>query len=423
MRKEGLVVFREALITQMNHWILFLVAVVALDLRVAPGASLTMWQWMLCSIVPFVFFLVRRYLGNIIIILITHLLALGLFFVMPANSQLEWVILLLYVLLYAVYSVYLKIKTEHQLDTALNPGLAVVLAACCMFLHTWENIGMGHYEGYFLLPVLIFIGLYFVQFYIAKYQNFIKVNTSSNCHVREGEMFSSGIRQVGLVSLAVVVVAGLVGADAWADRIFAIIKEFFVKLFKMLTEGLNIELRVGEGDMSEATDIGTMTDKINEFFGGAAETNAFFEKMESIFSYVLVGVIILGIIAMIFFIIKFIRKLAGERSKKRGGLDEDEAINDVREKIDSDAKKRREERKSIFEMLSKREQIRRAYKKEVWANRNEVVVSGNVDLLKAVTAHDYGEKMDRRVLASVYEKARYSEEECTAEDVRLAKEK
>ena len=43
-------------------------------------------------------------------------------------------------------------------------------------------------------------------------------------------------------------------------------------------------------------------------------------------------------------------------------------------------------------------------------------------LLKRMTAKECGEAMEREGLAKAYEKARYSEEECTGEDIRRAKE-
>ena len=62
------------------------------------------------------------------------------------------------------------------------------------------------------------------------------------------------------------------------------------------------------------------------------------------------------------------------------------------------------------------------YKKEVWAARMQLVKDQSPALLKRMTAKECGEAMEREGLAKAYEKARYSEEECTGEDIRRAKE-
>ena len=116
-----------------------------------------------------------------------------------------------------------------------------------------------------------------------------------------------------------------------------------------------------------------------------------------------------------------LHKWFSQRSDRSVEREEEDNLGDVREKCETD--KRKKERKSPFAFLSVRERIRRVYKKDVWARRNFIVKEGDPRALSLMTAKEAGDKLERPALAESYEKARYSNEECTAEDLRRAKVK
>ena len=76
----------------------------------------------------------------------------------------------------------------------------------------------------------------------------------------------------------------------------------------------------------------------------------------------------------------------------------------------------------VFDRLSAGERIRRIYKKEVWNGRHILLKEGDAaGRLNSMTARECGQGLRKQGLSDVYEKARYSKETCTAEDVKRAR--
>ena len=70
-----------------------------------------------------------------------------------------------------------------------------------------------------------------------------------------------------------------------------------------------------------------------------------------------------------------------------------------------------------FIATSPKERIRQMYKKRVLASRNAFSVE-NKSALNHYTARECGELLEREELALIYEKARYSNEECNGDDIK-----
>lgn len=82
----------------------------------------------------------------------------------------------------------------------------------------------------------------------------------------------------------------------------------------------------------------------------------------------------------------------------------------------------------MWEFLTNAGRIRRIYKKEVLKSLPSPNAGGRLldrkitrEGIQAMTASEWGQAADKEALAAVYEKVRYSNEECTAEDVRIAR--
>lgn len=412
MRKELIIVLRDFLITQMNHWCLFLVPITLFSIINAEAVS--MWKWALCSIVPFAFFLVRKFTDRFLIFVGSHLLVFPAFLYLMPKPLLEKVILLIFVGGYAVFSFYLRVMSRDRLDRPIKPIVIVVGAAAGLFVE--EHFGVGDWEKYYRLPVVAFIGLYFIQLYLQNYQYFVKVNDSAKGHIQQRVMFRSGMKLILSFSLVVMGFASLTGGSGWVSRLLALPGKVFRLLFQLVDRLLTGQLEQGIPDWERPGYVYNDFDQLGE-----GEAGAFWVFLERVFMAAFAVCLIVFIIFAIYKLVITLHKWFSQRSDRSVEREEEDNLGDVREKCETD--KRKKERKSPFAFLSVRERIRRVYKKDVWARRNFIVKEGDTRALSLMTAKETGDKLERPALAESYEKARYSNEECTAEDLRRAKVK
>ena len=408
MKKDRILMLQELLVTQMNHWILFLIVVTILGVIRADRPVL--WKWVLVSLVPLLFGIVRRYSNHFLIFVISHVLPLAFLIMVPSEAWIEKMALMLLGAGYVAYSFYLRIKTEDRLDGVLNPAAAVGIAGVGLLLQHYQ--GNREWESYYVPPVIIFLGLYFIQLYLEQYLHFMIVNDSSKGRIPEKQMFRSGITLVMIFSAAVMVVLLLTSDIGWVGEIASVLKMVLIWLLRLLLTGQEVteEVPMEEQEVVPKQDTGWMPVE-------DAEPSMFWlvlEKIVIVLVYVaLIALCLLAIYALVTFLYnRFQQTLDKDK-------DEPDEVNDIREKCE--VERFRKERKPLFEFLSTRERIRRMYKKEVWAARMKLVTDGSPAFLKKLTAKECGKAMEREELAKVYEKARYSEEECTGEDIRKAK--
>jgi len=116
-------------------------------------------------------------------------------------------------------------------------------------------------------------------------------------------------------------------------------------------------------------------------------------------------------------LIRFLQERFGRKLKKpEAGL---AGLGDIREKCEIIRKK--SERKAFFSFLTPRERVRRIYKKRVLEDKELLIGEDDCRRLNTFTAGECGRLLGAGRMTGIYEKARYSEEKCTAEDVREAK--
>ncbi len=411
MKKERIIFISELLVTQMTHWVLFLLVVTVLGLVGAKEPVL--WKWILCSLVPFLLFLVRRYTNHFIVFMGSHFLLIAGLWLLPYGDLAERIAFYVCVIGYVVYSFYLRIRTEDRLDGVPNPIAAVGIVAAARLLQHYQ--GIAEWEKYYVAPVVLFLCFYFIQLYLEQYQHFLVVNESSNGHIPEKAMFRSGLSLVSLFSVGVSVLLLLTSDIGWVGRIATVLKNILVWILRLLFRGgddVAEEEILPQETTSRGEEQGMLT--VEE-----TEPALFWVIMEKLVMIAMAVALAALIVWGVYSLIKFLH----DRFQGRILFDQEEAENvtDVREKCE--VERHQKEKRSFFGFLSTKERIRRIYKKEVWAGRWQLVKDGSPDVLRRLTAKECGDGLERKKLAQVYEKARYSQEECTVEDIRRAKEK
>jgi len=127
----------------------------------------------------------------------------------------------------------------------------------------------------------------------------------------------------------------------------------------------------------------------------------------------MIGLVVLGIVMGFRYLWKYFH--AG--SKK-----EDEVLQsgiDIRETCIIE--KKQKEASDWLSFLKPREKVRKIYRKQILKHKKEIIGENSPENLEYMTAEECCEKISSEDLKLIYEKARYSSEEITSEDVKRIK--
>lgn len=409
MKQERLLAFQDFLVTQMNHWLLFSIAVTVLGLIGSERPLL--WQWGLCSLLPLVFFLIRRYTDRFLLFFAGHALAAAALLVLPYRGWADKLLVSLYVIGYLIYSFYLRVKTEERLDEPLHPAFAVGIEAVALFLQHYQ--GNQEWDAYYVAGLLLFLGLYYIQIYLDQYHRFMVVNDSSTGRIPQKEMFKSGMTLAAMFAAGSVVLLLLTSNIGWVARIVSVLKMLLSWLVRLLFKN-------GGEEQEAVIEELTQTERAEDMFPKEPAEPFFLWKLLEKLAFLLIYCAIIALaVFCIYKLITFLyehfqRTVVHEQAVLEAGAD-------IREKCQVERPKK--ERRFLLGRLDARERIRRIYKKEIWAERRRLAAEDQQELLRVLTAKECGQRLDRQQLAQIYEKARYSDRECTAEDVKKAREK
>ena len=130
---------------------------------------------------------------------------------------------------------------------------------------------------------------------------------------------------------------------------------------------------------------------------------------------------VVGVIAFVVFVVvviyRFLRKYFQKVEKEKKIVLN--TIGDIREQCKISEKKR--ERNLFVGFLNNRDKVRKLFRKTIVKQKSQIIGTLSEEQLRFVTAKECCEKIQAEGLKQIYEKARYSDEEITAEDVRKAK--
>lgn len=279
------------------------------------------------------------------------------------------------------------------------------LAEKIMTAHDW-----GIY--YYVITFVYLIG-YFLFYFTKKFLDFLKLNQNTASKIPVSDIFRNGLGLTGLFTACSCVILLVTANIDWvkviADKIWSWILVVLGYIFSGIDtkppltgkeEMTQKDPQMGSSNMSEVIPIETL------------------EGLRNIVLVMFILTVVIGLclfIYYIYFVIKGRDRL--DLSKKR---QENLAENDdVREYCGVEKKVKRKEDSFLFR--SNREKIRRMYQKKVIKRKKELVGEQEQQRLKYMTAKECCERLNESQLKMVYEKARYSEEVITAEDVHLIK--
>jgi len=411
MKQEKIIAGADILATQMNHWTLFSIVTTAAILgKKEPPFVL----WAVCALLPVLFFFIRRYTDHFLIMAGSHLLCLALLFSAPVSGLAVKGPVYLYGIGLTIYSFSLRIRTEERLDEAISPAVAIGIIALSLFLL--------HYTEYVDADIC-FIGMtgfyficHYIRYYLKHYLYFLAVNAGSTGYIPHREIFLSGARLSVAFTLSGMAAVLLISDLNWLAQLLGALKRGIIWLREKGFFALIASFfREAEQPPAPMTDLSPADPAIMALEPG--EPCLFWKILE-----IAVGILVSVLLLLLFglFLYRFIRMISGRFRQKKLFAQSTAVDNsrDIREKYEG--KKEKKAQRDFWAFSDPARRIRRLYKHRVWTEREHLTDKEDPRPLGAYTARECGGLLHEEQLARLYEKARYSEEECTREDYKKA---
>ncbi len=395
------------LINQRDHWVLFSVILVvlgAIDLE-RPHFFL----WGVLSIVPFIFFIIRHYVSNFLIFVGGHIGLLAVIIIMPSYNIVEKVLSCIMAIFYLGQSLYLKFRKSGKEHDGIIPVVSVGIIAWSLFLQHF--LKKHQFDNYYIILFFIFFCLFAIQYYVDNFLKFMDVNKSSAGYIPKNEIFITGISMSAIYTVFGVIILLFFLNIKWLEQIFNIIKSAIIMVLKFLfsfAKPSEQRFEVEEQIIQEISDI-IPQDEATSFW--------LWEVIQNVLMFaVLIGIILALIISIRKLIIYLIQRF---REKRDIVEKANKTVNDVRQKCEVEKK----EKHSVpfWQMFTPEEKIRRIYKKRMIKEKEKIIGDLDVARLNYFTPLECGICIDNVDMVHLYEKARYSNDECSKDDIKNMK--
>ncbi|MCD7751227.1 MAG: DUF4129 domain-containing protein [Lachnospiraceae bacterium] len=408
MKDRTIQIVRAVLASLMNYGILFTLA--ATLIGIAGGGAPDLWRWGLLCLMPLAF-LYFRLRPKFMLCFAGHVLTAAVFGGIVYKDSVNGVVSLAAVIGFFIYSLVLRGNKKDVLGSPMQPVVAVGIAAAGLFFNNMQ--GESGLTVYYLVPVLLYLGLYFIYGYLHNFSSFLVVNDSSAGRIPQGEIFRCGILLVSVFSIGSVALMALFSGTSILSDLLTVIRAVLVWILRLLFR-----------NNSSSQEVDTVTEEVSDSSDGlygleGGEPGWLWEVLEKIAIALLVAGLIALVVYGLYRLVKFLYERFHDVALPEGA--DQEIRTDVREKCGVE-KSKRSVRARALDRLSAGERIRRIYKKEVWNGRYILVKEGDAaERLSSMTARECGQGLNKQELSDIYEKVRYSKETCTGEDVKRAR--
>lgn len=405
------------LASQLNYIpILFVVLTVYLGiLKLQPN----MGKFLLLGLLPFGFYLIRAYANNLVVFFGLHLFWAALPYLLAENVTEKVFYILLAIVFFAI-SVYFRVAKHQKEDSILFVAMTCILAVVAYFSAVLGRVPKG--DEIIVTLAIVYVIFYMLYQYIKGYLSYIKNNEVSNQNIPKTHIFKTSFSAlIGFLTLFTGFALLLVKGNFFADLIYKIgdlIKRFIIWLLSFAPDAM--ELGKAEEEKEEAFEtMYEMGENVEPVYHLPPEIIELIDNIVTIGAYVIFSVFILLITYALFRAIIEAFKIKREENEEEIVL--------VKEKVTRLEKKTKskKEKEKVFRADKK---IRKMYedlivKKTVAGRTDKKERQAVLKKLHYQTpkeqCRDVGGK---EFIRSLYEKARYSSEEISKEEVKQMKE-
>lgn len=407
MKMDKIDLFRDLLVTQTDHWMLFpIVMFIANTAGVLFLSFEDVCGFLLLGMVLLVMgIIIQKRVRYVVLLPVPFILYL--YYLNQAHFSTKR-LLQVYIVMAVVYLVIAIIRDVTDVLPVMNvmpPYIYVILMFLLWIAMKAENVPTEYFP--YVVGLIVATILYMTGLFVDNYMSFTYSNIETSASMPKGKIFRAGFSTSGIyvvISSFILITIALLGVpnSLFDDGIFGLFKAILKFLFGD-----------ADGTPQKAPEDEEMLDRM---------VNPFPEGEESLFGMI-IGKLILVLVwvallaaayAIVLGIIRVIRYFRLPEYRREGmKLILEDGSEEEYEKLGEDAmfKDSRERERN----LSVNQRIRRLYKKQL------VNTVADVERRQHMTAREYvqteGPK-EPETFADIYEKARYSNAECDKEDLK-----
>lgn len=353
----------------------------------------------------------RKYLEhaeNILVIILNHILLVAvtvtLMDLFRAKSSYLWLLLATVLIPCALY--FAKMMKKPR---AIPAPLTVVLLGICSMAEKIQD--KHHWEGYYLFFICSYLIGYYFLYFIRQFLETMRLNEKSAANVPEEIIFKSGLKQMFVYCTGSMLVFLFAANLDWFGKFMQSIGNIGLMLLRWIFSKIDF---VTEEEIPNQVEE-EVTPRPDGSTGEAVSPEFDPENMRRALILFFVVTAIIAFIVIVYLIYKY-----GRLYWERRNDTETEGVlrtnGDIREKCEFVKNKKKREKWFVF--FDNREKIRKRYRKRVLAGKRELIGEAETAQLAYLTAKECCERLSEEKLRAVYEKARYSEAEIIAEDVK-----
>jgi len=291
--------------------------------------------------------------------------------------------------------------------------VVILMAVVVIFVFQW--IRLFELQRTILYLLIWNVMLYSIASYVNKYVKFLDLNKHSIGYMPIKSVMGSGIlSMLGFSSILSVVLLFVASIGKMSD-VLQYIKAFIQRVNNKITQWLKEWIK-------KWLYVDNQTDmNIPDLEGNVSQIQyANVDEKWSVWDIVIavvIGIIALyalyqGIRCLVCFLNTLLRKGDGETMFLQ---------EDVREKSDVVEKMPQRKRESLLDAMTPAQRIRRRFRRKVLSEQKHIYDTDKRERMELYTARECAEILEASEAGSIYEKARYSPFECTAEDVKRMK--
>ncbi len=406
MKRKWIETGRDLLVILNNH--LLLISIGITFMGVCKQEDHMMWLWSVLLVIPLFFYWARIKIRNFFLFYALHLVVpLGIIFLPISISPKFFAVFIS--IAYSIWSISIRIKERGCGEDVVAPYFMTGALAIMLLIETYHS--QNGWEGIHVAVAIIYAAGYCLYLFISQYLRFLIVNESSAANIPEAEIFHNGFCQSCLYVAGVVTLLVLTVNVEWLSYIVSRIGNILLDFIRFLFSGVG---RTEEAPTSMPVEQVTPEMGILTEAGEPALFWVILEKVAMIGVHLfIVGVVVFSIVKGFQYLWKGFYKTSEKEEKKIFG-----SI-DVRESCTIE--KTKKEGSNWFLFLNNGEKIRKIYRKQVLKHKTAIIGDLRTDDLEYMTAKECCDKFAAEHLKKMYEKARYSAEEITSDDVRAAK--
>ena len=389
-----------------NHLFVVMIPLTFLGMIGFENAYLGVWCGLV--VIPFVFYALRASVHTSFLFAVLHFAVVAVCGLLPIGNMVVRIGVVVIAFAYMIASLYLRMHSEEPKDGAIHAIVPFVVGMVLRFAQ--GKYGNALWTEYYVWLVVVFYALYVVGFYVERYLFFVVMNGKTAEKVPEKEIFASGISYVLCFVFGSVICMLLGGNITVFNRLLAALKN----LAAFMLSNLHFEYEPQMQAVSEG--LGGIDPEM--LAAGTTQEPWLIWKILEVAMYIMLAfgaialafALLFGLVRMILYGLK-----KGKRTKEIMMAGEE----DVRERLTVQKTVRKQG--ALFQRGSYKQRIRRTYEKTVSKERKRLIGEGELALLRKFTARECCGMLDREGLRKAYEKARYSDRECTREDLQQMK--